>query len=115
MPGDDQRRRRMVPAEYDVCATARAAPALPRLSVLKRRAAKASGFSLLRFHQRMILSDLASPAEASNETASGQRGLAQAGNRHLGQFDDQTVAQRDAAIHLRRDVEVMRRDDGGET
>jgi hypothetical protein len=33
----------------------------------------------------------------------------------LGHFDNQTVAQRDAAIHLRRDVEVMRRDDGGET
>src|SRR4029077_9466799 len=39
VPGDNQRRRRMVPAEYDVCPAARAASALPRLSVLKRRAA----------------------------------------------------------------------------
>jgi hypothetical protein len=29
----------------------------------------------------MIFSDLPSPAEASNETASGCRGFAQAGNR----------------------------------
>jgi len=30
---------------------------------------------------RMILSDLPSPAEASNQPASGGRGFAQAGNR----------------------------------
>ena len=33
----------------------------------------------------------------------------------LGQFDDETVAKRDAAIHLRRNVEIMRRDNGGKT
>jgi hypothetical protein len=30
----------------------------------------------------MIFSDLASPAEASNETVSGWQGFAQAGNRY---------------------------------
>jgi hypothetical protein len=30
----------------------------------------------------MILSDLPSPAEATNEGTSGYRGFAQAGNRH---------------------------------
>src|ERR1700740_2727221 len=33
----------------------------------------------------------------------------------LGQFDDLAVAKCDAAVHLRRNVEVMRGDDGGKT
>jgi hypothetical protein len=51
------------------------------MTVLKQNDFQVDRHFALAFYLSMIFSDLASPAEAANEDASGLHGFAQAGNR----------------------------------